>query len=110
MICIDFVLDNKRHIQRFEVKGHSGFDDYGKDIVCAAVSAVVQTAILGLTDVVGIKIVYILENGNAKCDVGIISDSVKREKADIVLNTLRLGLLSIQAGYSDYVTVLERKA
>lgn len=31
-----------------DVCGHANYDEYGKDIVCAGVSAIVQTAILGL--------------------------------------------------------------
>lgn len=31
-----------------DVVGHAEYDEYGKDIVCAGVSAIVQTAILGL--------------------------------------------------------------
>lgn len=31
-----------------DVSGHAGHAAYGEDIVCAAVSAIVQTALLGL--------------------------------------------------------------
>lgn len=31
-----------------EVKGHAGYDAHGRDIVCAGVSAILQTAVLGL--------------------------------------------------------------
>jgi uncharacterized protein YsxB (DUF464 family) len=30
------------------MKGHAGYAEYGQDIVCASVSAIIQTALLGL--------------------------------------------------------------
>lgn len=34
-----------------DVKGHSGYAPHGQDIVCAAVSAILQTAVLGLESI-----------------------------------------------------------
>jgi uncharacterized protein YsxB (DUF464 family) len=34
-----------------DVKGHAGYAPHGHDIVCAAVSAILQTAVLGLESV-----------------------------------------------------------
>lgn len=31
-----------------EVEGHAGYDAHGRDIVCAGISAILQTAVLGL--------------------------------------------------------------
>lgn len=31
-----------------EIRGHANYDQHGRDIVCSAVSAISQTAILGL--------------------------------------------------------------
>ena len=45
MIKINVVRDNKNNIQKFTVKGHAGFSEYGSDIVCAAISAIACTAV-----------------------------------------------------------------
>lgn len=29
------------------IKGHAGYDEYGKDIVCAAISTIFQLSVLG---------------------------------------------------------------
>ena len=39
------VLKNKDEIREITIKGHALFDDYGKDIVCAAVSTLAITTI-----------------------------------------------------------------
>lgn len=36
---------NKKYITDFKITGHANFDDYGKDIVCAAVSSIVITSV-----------------------------------------------------------------
>lgn len=41
MIQVNVYRDRERRIYRVHVKGHAGFADYGQDIVCAAVSAIV---------------------------------------------------------------------
>jgi len=96
-------------IMGFEVSGHSGYAEAGKDIVCAAVSAIVQTAILGLMDVVGIEVMYDQRPGKARCCLpdGLSKDL--REKANIVLETMLCGLKSIQEGYELYIKVEERR-
>lgn len=34
-----------------DVKGHAGYAPHGQDIVCAAVSAILQTAVLGIESI-----------------------------------------------------------
>ncbi|MFA5757959.1 MAG: ribosomal-processing cysteine protease Prp, partial [Clostridia bacterium] len=58
MIKIKVFTDENR-ILGIEVNGHANYADIGKeDIVCSAVSSVIQTAMLGLMQVVGIKLQY----------------------------------------------------
>ena len=38
MILVQVFRDNKE-INKIEVKGHSGYEEFGKDIVCSAVSS-----------------------------------------------------------------------
>ena len=42
------VLKNEKKI---EIKGHSNYDDLGKDIVCSAVSSIVTTTINGIISI-----------------------------------------------------------
>lgn len=46
MINIQAVM--KDGYLKIEIQGHANYDVHGKDIVCCAVSTVVQTALLGL--------------------------------------------------------------
>ena len=39
MIQVDVYSDSEGNTSGIEIKGHAGYDEYGRDIVCAAVSA-----------------------------------------------------------------------
>ena len=48
MIRAHFTLDSNRRITDFTITGHAEAGPYGQDIVCAGVSAIMQTTLLGL--------------------------------------------------------------
>jgi len=109
MIHISIVSDSKGFIKEFSVDGHAGYDEAGKDIVCAAVSAVIQTAVLGLTDVIGLKPVYRQENGHLRCVLPSDISSDDRIITSAVLHTMLAGLKSIKYGYKDFISIIERE-
>ncbi len=43
MVNVTYIVDNSKHI--LFLKGHAGYGEYGKDIVCAGISAIVQALI-----------------------------------------------------------------
>lgn len=97
-----YTKDNK--VTGFEINGHACFGGYGEDIVCAAASAVVYTAI-GTLDEMGIKPGYIEKNGSMSFYLNGEMDKEQKEKAYIVLETVKIGLLQIQNGYGQNITV-----
>ncbi|MFP3390613.1 ribosomal-processing cysteine protease Prp [Brevibacillus sp. SIMBA_040] len=46
MIRIKAVLDNGE--MKIEAVGHANYAEHGKDIVCAGISTIMQTALLGI--------------------------------------------------------------
>lgn len=93
----------------FIAEGHAKYAESGEDIVCSAVSAVTQTALLGLIDVVGASCDYrIDESGFIKCMLRE-DDTEKLKTADTVLRVMYKGLCSIQDNYGKYLRVSERE-
>lgn len=45
------MIDIKITPTSIQISGHAGYDAHGKDIVCASVSAILQTAQLGLLQI-----------------------------------------------------------
>jgi uncharacterized protein len=48
MLTVTFQHDGQGRLSGFSARGHARFAEYGQDIVCAAASAILQAARLGL--------------------------------------------------------------
>ena len=96
-------------IGEFAVKGHAGYEEAGRDIVCAAVSAVAQTAVIGLTDVVGIRPETVQKDGLLHCILPDKMSEKEQAMAGTVLRTMLAGLRSIKYGYPDLLSIEERE-
>lgn len=87
------------------VKGHAGYAPKGEDIVCSAVSALAQTAVLSLREQLGQDPVVIVEEGNLECFLPSALEAGDAEKARIILQTVETGLNAIACDYRDFIQV-----
>lgn len=81
----------------FSVEGHAGFGERGKDIVCAGVSAIAQTALYGLQDIA--KDAVRFEKREGYLAVTVDPETAREEGPRAVLRTLELGLMAIGRSY-----------
>ena len=98
MITVTVIRENGNPVG-FKVSGHANMGEYGEDLVCAAVSAIVQTAILGITEVCHISAGVSIDEGETVCILNKDASTDEIQRAGIVLNTMIAGLRSIQASY-----------
>jgi len=88
-------------LQTLTVSGHANYDQYGKDIVCAGVSAVVTGGINALeSELANIKIV----NEENKLGVIVINSN---EKIQIILKTILVQLETIETSYKKYIKIIK---
>ncbi len=95
----------------FEADGHAGFANHGEDIVCAAISVLMQTAVNSLDAVAGIKTIIFEADetsGYMYIELPANLDETKKAKADIVLNTVLTGLQGIAQAYPKYMRLLKK--
>jgi uncharacterized protein YsxB (DUF464 family) len=100
MIEIDFPSPVGRQL-KLKVSGHSNFDTKGKDIVCSAVSALLQTFISGVEIRLKGKLKGTFKAGD--CDLSI---EVSEEKSDTfkeVCEVFRYGFGKIAISYPEHV-------
>ncbi|MDR1906331.1 MAG: ribosomal-processing cysteine protease Prp [Clostridiales bacterium] len=90
---------------KIECDGHTDFAVSGEDIVCAALSSIVQTAILGLLQVAGICAEFEKRDEDGYLKMILPQNITDRQKhdADVILNTLFLGVSDLYSGYSDFI-------
>lgn len=96
-------------ISGFCSKGHAGYAESGSDIVCAGVSAILQTAYLGLTKVARLFAGLEMKDGEMTVVLERGLSEPERHDADIILETMRQGLLSLKEAYPEYLKIDERR-
>lgn len=89
-------------ITAIEAKGHTGYAEEGSDIVCAAVSSVVQTALLGLLNVAKVQVQKTIAEGYLKFEItgGTVG---QKQTAEAILRTMLEGVKDIEKGYPSFI-------
>ena len=92
-------VDRAAHggISGFRASVHSGSGTAGRDIVCAAVSALTQTAVLGLQDHLGIAVEVAAGSGLLECRLPAGLSGASWLRAQDILETMCLGLEAVAA-------------
>jgi uncharacterized protein YsxB (DUF464 family) len=88
-----------------ECVGHSGYSVEGEDIVCASLSGIIQTALLGLIQVAGIDVKFKRDEKRGYLEF-YLPDKItpkQREYADVIMDTCICGVNDLEAGYSDFI-------
>ncbi len=110
MIEILFFVDseNAQRFQGFIVSGHAEYDEPGRDIVCAAVSALTQSVVLGLEEVIDYPVEVELDR-DGLLDVRLIGHdsecAEKDNKAQVLLQTIYESLLQVESEYPEGICV-----
>ena len=86
----------------FIVTGHAEYGSHGMDIVCAAVSAITQTAVLGLQEFSNVK-------KNVKPGYMMVEITTKNDASRIIVDTMVGGLLQIERQYPNHIQVWRKK-
>ena len=74
-----------------QISGHANFDDYGKDIVCASVSAIVYTTINGILNI-DKNAIEVIDNKNL---------TIKILSNDIITNKLINNMITLLKDLSE---------
>ena len=95
---------NSNKIVSVNLSGHAESVDEGYDMVCSAVSSVSLTVANGITEVLHIKPDISLEDGFLSMDFNRLSlEDI--DKCQILLETMLIGMKSIETNYGDYIRV-----
>ena len=88
-------------VKSLEVKGHALFDKYGKDIVCAGVSAIVIGGFNALEKYINNKSVELIEKEN---ELAIVINNSNEEIQNIV-STILIQLQTIESSYQKNIKI-----
>ena len=85
----------------YGANGHSGYAEAGADIVCAAISALTQTTLNGLKNVLKAPVMFDQDDDGAFIEAILTPEASEDQiwQAQLLLVTLLEGLQAIQRGY-----------
>ena len=106
MLTVTFLKQDGRFVG-IECKGHCEYAEEGADIVCAAASSVIQTAVLGIMQVIGLNIGYETDEKEGYLKAILPRDLSERDArdADLILKTAYLGVSDLYETYSDFISL-----
>ena len=106
MIEVSF-FRHEGHLVGFEASGHAGYDVYGRDIVCAAVSGILLTTLGGIEEVAGVhpKVKRNDETGYLQVQLPLQLEEAPKHDACLLIRSAENGLRSISEQYPDFVRV-----
>lgn len=94
------VEKNGTKFKKVKVLGHAMYDDYGKDIVCSAVSSIVTTTINGILSLNKESLSYIVNTDGM--DISILDENKTTQV--LIRNMINL-LKELEVNYPDNIQV-----
>ena len=98
------ILKSNGAISAIQAKGHSGYALAGQDIVCSAISTVMQATLNGLLEVVHADVDYDIDENIPFMRISV---NPADEKAQILMQTAYLAVKQIAADYKKYIKIKE---
>jgi uncharacterized protein YsxB (DUF464 family) len=101
------IFKNNDVYMGFECSGHSGYAEFGKDIVCASVSSIMQACILGIVKVLKVKAIIEREDkkGYIKIELPLDLDKNILDRTQVLFETVRVSIEDLLDGYSKYISM-----
>ena len=107
MTTITFTTSDDKYVS-VECKGHAGYDDYGKDIVCSAISVLMINLVNSLERFTDDSIN--LSENEKKGLIKITFDDVPSHDAELLVKSFELGVNTIFQEYGkDYLNIKFRR-
>lgn len=103
MIKIRIFRNADKVMTGFHVTGHANAGPHGQDIVCAAISALAQTALLGIGNYLKREVDFDIASGNLSVQLKGAPDDL----TSAVLETMLLGFREIESINPKGVRILE---
>ena len=106
MTKCEFFTEEDR-ITGFSVSGHSGYAENGKDIVCAAISAIVTMAEATINEVCGAKAKVRVKDEDTRITLTLPASCDEEDTVQAVLAGMMLTLCNLRDDYPDNIEVME---
>ena len=95
-------------IQLLTVSGHANFDEYGKDIVCAGVSAITVGGLNAVAKAYNNDLTkFKVEMSEGYTSLNVLD--IEKPEVQTILETLEIQFKTIEETYSKYIKIIEQE-
>ncbi|HEV3157819.1 MAG TPA: ribosomal-processing cysteine protease Prp [Candidatus Baltobacteraceae bacterium] len=108
MVEVRMETDSRGRLSAFFAGGHAGWDELGNDVVCAAVSTVLQSAWLGLLEVAKVEVIG--ERAAGRLSMRWPSSVRTRPDVAAIVSTAALALERLAVQFPEHLHVRRRQA
>ncbi|RUS47661.1 ribosomal-processing cysteine protease Prp [Cohnella sp. AR92] len=105
MVTITIYRGRDDRIKRFSVTGHAMYDDPGKDIVCAGVSAITVGAVNAIEKLTGLVPEADMKSGWLSATAPQSEEAYRNDQVQLLLEGMIVGLESIVEQYRKHVKI-----
>jgi len=105
VVEVTFIRDSRARLSSVFASGHAEFGAFPKDVVCAAVSAILQAAYAGLEDVARVR----FDGKRTPGEMSIRLPGDVRDRLDVsaILATAEVSLEQLARQYPEHVRVTQ---
>jgi Predicted ribosomal protein len=105
MVTITIYRGRDDRIKRFSVTGHAKYDNPGKDIVCAGVSAITVGAVNAIEKLTGLVPEAEMKSGWLSANAPECEEAYRNDQVQLLLEGMIVGLESIEEQYGKHVKI-----
>jgi uncharacterized protein YsxB (DUF464 family) len=107
MIQVHVRRDHRGRIRHFSVRGHADFAQHGQDLLCAAISSLVQNGVNAPEALLGVRLPAISEDGLIESDVPELSGDLD-DKVQLLLESMIYGIRSWAEEFPKHLRVIDK--
>jgi uncharacterized protein len=106
-VTIERLSLDSPQISSFVVEGHAEYDVPGKDLVCAAVSAITVGTCNSIESLTGVIPIHEMERGLLDVTIPESAYAVQEtlNQVQLILESMVVMLQTIEQNYGDYITI-----
>ncbi|MEG1475995.1 MAG: ribosomal-processing cysteine protease Prp [Longicatena sp.] len=98
------VLRKQQQIQEIEVSGHSGYDNHGRDLVCAGVSSITVGMMNALSEMTEDTCNLVMQDAYVKIHI-----KQQNEVTQMLVKAMLIQLQTLQESYTSYITIKDQE-
>ena len=92
----------------YKASGHSGYSEQGSDIICSAISTSLQMTLIGIQEILKLKVDFKINDGFLDVDLKNISQD-KLTQTNILTEAMAIFLKELTKQYPKYIRLVEKE-